>query len=372
MENTFGSPAWMANIHRKQLNWPLVGRIAWWVLLTIPGVLCWAATKEDRRVRYGTYAAVAVIAIFSLASEGDAEAPEAELPPMEVEAGEGIGDGADPLPEPTLEETADSSDLDDVQDLDGGETVTTEAPATTTTEALPVPEAVVSVVTNCDNGAVGTATNTGETTLWADMTIDGVPVSNVSTVLEPGQSADFFVPSGVAVEAGAAVRVIVSDDYGYTNEAVAFGQDCAPAMTFEQEQAIGRAESYLRYSAFSRAGLISQLEFEGFSNADATFAVDNVSVDWFEQSALKAESYLSYSSFSRTGLIGQLEFEKFTAEQAEYAVNAVTVDWFDQAVLKAGSYLEYSSFSRDRLVDQLIFEGFTAEQAEHGVAYYFD
>ena len=345
----------------------------------------WQEASWKRRILtiVGIWFALSIIATAFDSSE---DAVDAELPPMEVEAGEGIGDGADPLPEPTLEETADSSDLDDVQGLDGGETVsteapattteapatTTEAPATTTTEALPVPEAVVSVVTNCDNGAVGTATNTGETTLWADMTIDGVPVSNVSTVLEPGQSADFFVPSGVAVEAGAAVRVIVSDDYGYTNEAVAFGQDCAPAMTFEQEQAIGRAESYLRYSAFSRAGLISQLEFEGFSNADATFAVDNVSVDWFEQSALKAESYLSYSSFSRTGLIGQLEFEKFTAEQAEYAVNAVTVDWFDQAVLKAGSYLEYSSFSRDRLVDQLIFEGFTAEQAEHGVAYYFD
>lgn len=239
---------------------------------------CWQEASWKRRI-LTIVGIFFVLSIIASAFDSSEDAVDAELPPMEVEAGESIGDGAGPLPEPTLEEATDSSDLDNVQDLDGGETVSTEAPATTTE---------------------------------------------------------------------------------------------APVGTFEQQQAIGRAESYLNFSAFSRAGLISQLEFEGFSNTDATFAVDNVSVDWFEQSALKAESYLSYSAFSRTGLIGQLEFEKFTAEQAEYAVDTVTVDWFEQAAFKAGSYLEYSSFSRDGLVDQLIFEGFTAEQAEHGVAYYFD
>ncbi|XKG11107.1 Ltp family lipoprotein [Sutcliffiella horikoshii] len=36
------------------------------------------------------------------------------------------------------------------------------------------------------------------------------------------------------------------------------------------------AQDYLDYTAFSRSGLIQQLEFEGFSNADATYAVDEV------------------------------------------------------------------------------------------------
>ncbi|MBB1514046.1 Ltp family lipoprotein [Tessaracoccus sp. MC1627] len=133
-----------------------------------------------------------------------------------------------------------------------------------------------------------------------------------------------------------------------------------------QTQAVRQAESYLEFAAFSRSGLIKQLEFEGFSNADATFAVDAIQVDWMAQAISKADDYLSYSAFSRTGLIEQLEFEGFTSEQATHGVDSVEVDWMDQAALKAKDYLEYSAFSRSSLIDQLEFEGFTAEQAAHG------
>lgn len=96
-----------------------------------------------------------------------------------------------------------------------------------------------------------------------------------------------------------------------------------PALSLGQSNAIRSAESYLSFTSFSRQGLIDQLEFEGFSVEDATFAVDNIVVDWNEQAALKAESYLSISAFSRQGLIDQLVFEGFTPEQAEYGVSAV-------------------------------------------------
>ena len=43
-----------------------------------------------------------------------------------------------------------------------------------------------------------------------------------------------------------------------------------------REQAVKSAKNYLDFSAFSRSGLISQLEFEGFSTEDATYAVDQV------------------------------------------------------------------------------------------------
>lgn len=95
------------------------------------------------------------------------------------------------------------------------------------------------------------------------------------------------------------------------------------ALTVSQEQAIGSAESYLRFTAFSREGLIEQLEFEGFSNDDATFAVDYLDVDWFEQAALSAENYLEFTNFSREGLIDQLMFEGFSREEAEYGVDQV-------------------------------------------------
>lgn len=94
-------------------------------------------------------------------------------------------------------------------------------------------------------------------------------------------------------------------------------------MTMGQKNALSKAKDYLEYSAFSYSGLIEQLEFEGFSTEDATFAVDRCGADWNEQAAQKAQDYLDYSSFSRDSLIEQLEFEGFTAEQAEYGVTAV-------------------------------------------------
>ena len=96
-----------------------------------------------------------------------------------------------------------------------------------------------------------------------------------------------------------------------------------PAMTLEQENAIAAAESYLSVLAFSRSGLIDQLEFEGYPNDVATFAVDYLDVDWKEQAAKKAQEYLDTMSFSRQGLIDQLLFEGFSEKQAVYGVDAV-------------------------------------------------
>lgn len=96
-----------------------------------------------------------------------------------------------------------------------------------------------------------------------------------------------------------------------------------PVLPLAQQQAVLKAESYLAYSAFSRTGLIGQLEYEGFTNADAAFGVDYLNVDWNAQAALKAQSYLDFSSFSRQGLIDQLIYEGFTAEEAEFGVAAV-------------------------------------------------
>lgn len=100
----------------------------------------------------------------------------------------------------------------------------------------------------------------------------------------------------------------------------------APKLTASQEQAIGSAEQYLSFTAFSRKGLIHQLSSdagEGFSVADATFAVDHLKVDWNAQAVAKAKEYLSMQHFSRKGLIHQLESaygEQFTHSQAVYGV----------------------------------------------------
>ncbi len=89
-----------------------------------------------------------------------------------------------------------------------------------------------------------------------------------------------------------------------------------------QANALETAQNYLSFTSFSRTGLIAQLEYEGYSTADATWAVDNLpSVDWNEQAVLKAREYLSFTSFSLQGLIDQLLYEGFTPEQANHGAN---------------------------------------------------
>lgn len=95
------------------------------------------------------------------------------------------------------------------------------------------------------------------------------------------------------------------------------------AVSAGKKNALKMAKSYLDYSGFSYTGLIEQLEYEKFTNEEATYAADNCGADWNEQAARVAQSYLDYSAFSRDGLIEQLEYEGFTNDQAVYGVNAV-------------------------------------------------
>ena len=81
------------------------------------------------------------------------------------------------------------------------------------------------------------------------------------------------------------------------------GTTSGSGVSTGKSNAFSKAKSYLKSSAFSRKGLIEQLEFEGFSETEATYAVDNCGADWNEQAVKKAKSYLRSSSFSRKSLI---------------------------------------------------------------------
>lgn len=93
-----------------------------------------------------------------------------------------------------------------------------------------------------------------------------------------------------------------------------------PSPTTGEKNALRTAREYLSISAFSYSGLIHQLEYEGYSTEEATYAADNCNANWNEQAAKSAKEYLDISSFSRQGLIDQLIYEGYTQEQAEYGV----------------------------------------------------
>jgi|LGVF01.2.fsa_nt_gb hypothetical protein len=97
----------------------------------------------------------------------------------------------------------------------------------------------------------------------------------------------------------------------------------AKQPTLGQENAIGKAKAYFSIMEFSHIGLIAQLEHDGFTTEEATYAADNCNTDWNEQAAKKSEAYLNIMEFSRSGLIEQLEHDGFTNEQAEYGVTQV-------------------------------------------------
>jgi hypothetical protein len=91
--------------------------------------------------------------------------------------------------------------------------------------------------------------------------------------------------------------------------------------TVSQQNAVRSAQDYLQSQGFSQKGLIGQLKYEGFSTADATYAVSAFYVNWSDQAAKVAKDYLQSQAFSRSGLIGQLEYDGFTASQATFGVN---------------------------------------------------
>ncbi len=96
-----------------------------------------------------------------------------------------------------------------------------------------------------------------------------------------------------------------------------------PDMTLGQKNAMKSAESYIDIMAFSYTGLIEQLEYEGYSTEEATFAADHCGADWMKEAEESAKSYMDTMSFSRDGLIEQLLYEGFTQEQAEHGVQSV-------------------------------------------------
>ncbi|ACZ31542.1 protein of unknown function DUF1535 [Xylanimonas cellulosilytica DSM 15894] len=143
----------------------------------------------------------------------------------------------------------------------------------------------------------------------------------------------------------------------------------AAPLTALQTEALSRAQSYLKYLWFSRAGLIDQLKWEGYSTADATIAVDRTGTNWNSEAVGMARAYLDTMAFSRSGLVDQLLYEGFTAAQAEYGVANSGANWSEQAWLCAQEYLAvFPYWGWGRMVDQLAYEGFTTGQAQYGAS----
>jgi hypothetical protein len=153
----------------------------------------------------------------------------------------------------------------------------------------------------------------------------------------------------------------------------------SPAMSGAQQQAVDAAQSYLSEGqGFSEQGLLGQLTSNagnGFPKSDAEFAINYLNPNWDQQAVDAASGYLSEGQgFSEQGLLQQLTSsagDGFTEAQAEYAINSVHPDWDAQAVDAAKGYMQMGGFSQASLIQQLTSSygaGFTQAQAEYAAS----
>ena len=115
----------------------------------------------------------------------------------------------------------------------------------------------------------------------------------------------------------------------------------------------------------------SQVELSEAVTENAAAPADNVDVEPAQlgdgDPVAAAQSYLQYWPMSKAGMVKQLQVDGYTEEQAEAAAETCGADWNEQAVLSAKSYLDTMSFTREELLDQLQYDGFTEEEAAYGV-----
>lgn len=150
-------------------------------------------------------------------------------------------------------------------------------------------------------------------------------------------------------------------------------EDTVPS---EFKSALKKAKTYSSLMNMSKQGIFDQLTSEygeKFPEDAATYAIENLDVDWNQNALKKAEDYCKTMHMSKRGVYDQLisEFgEKFTEEEAQYAIDHLDVDWNELALKSAQNYQSLMDMSRSAIYDQLVSEygeKFTAEEAQYAI-----
>jgi hypothetical protein len=190
------------------------------------------------------------------------------------------------------------------------------APAASTPKVATAAQTVSATPTPTNDPAVAAA----EAEASAKAKAEAEAAAKAKAEADAAAKAEADAAAKAKAEADAAAKAQAEADAAAA-KAAAEAEAAAKRGTVSQQNALRAAGDYLDFSAFSRPGLIHQLEYEKYSTEDATWAVDRVTVDWNAQAAKSAKSYLEFTSFSRSGLVEQLLYEGFTPEQADYGVS---------------------------------------------------
>lgn len=122
-----------------------------------------------------------------------------------------------------------------------------------------------------------------------------------------------------ALVAAAAVLLLCGCD-------IAPGSNTSAGVVTDKRLHHGEMQVHVRYSdghtQWSNVNGIKYRACKGRQDGHGS-PTNYIKVDWNKQAAGKAKDYLGFTHFSRGGLIGQLEFDGFTRAQAVYAADQV-------------------------------------------------
>jgi hypothetical protein len=145
-----------------------------------------------------------------------------------------------------------------------------------------------------------------------------------------------------------------------------WGSGSAGAATVRDRQALSKAKSDLRAEPYSLEGLVVQLNFGGYTMAEATYGAENSGANWNHEALVAAKENLATKAYSMKGLIERLKIAKFTAVQASYGVANSGANWNAEAYKAAEESLAVVKIPTSELIGQLRSSGFTAAQATYG------
>jgi len=97
----------------------------------------------------------------------------------------------------------------------------------------------------------------------------------------------------------------------------------APQLTIKQQQAKQAAEAAIASLPFSQSGLVEFLVYQGHSEEDATYAVEQLKEDWDAQADKAAAEYVATQRYTHNRLQEQLEYAGFRPSEAAHGVRSV-------------------------------------------------
>lgn len=121
-------------------------------------------------------------------------------------------------------------------------------------------------------------------------------------------------------------------------------------------------------NGFSNKELINILSFENYTDEEIKYAINNCNANWNEQAVKSTKNYINrIYGLSPNSLKYTLKDYGYTDEQIQYALNQVEIDWNEQVV----KCLNYYKLNVDEkgVINFLINSGYTEEEAVYGVKY---